>query len=320
MSLVRQLQELKINNLIAEYCGKEDETNSFLLKTSRGKIVGIGWQVEDNFTDKEYFFLEKIQYINKNERLSGIMSQENWHHWNGKLFLINNSTIWHVGFNMIIPIRRSEDNLNGFIKDIKTNFPELRSSSELSDSELNELTSTVHTLRTQAQMLIKENEQLKTKIKELYNVIGNIKKDKGQKEQSLANLDLLIERLVNERDYFEKGGRLDVVRSLSLKQKDKLLELLDEKSLSGIEVNHHLLSPALIVKIPTTVVIEWDSPYDKVEAHTYVYQVIGIDGSARTICIEEIMKNPEAIVGSKLPFTFDDLSCCFHIRKTELGL
>jgi len=320
MSLVKQLTELRINNLIVEYSGQEDGAYSFLLKTTKGRIVGIGWQAEDEFNEKEYLFWEKIRFIQNNHIISDLMSKEDWNSWEGKLILINSSAIWQVDFNVIYPQKSSEDNLDQFIKDIKSHFPELRSSNEINDSELNEMNFTIETQRTRTKLLTEENKELQNKIIELYSEIGKLEKGNKTKEAKLADSSVSMEQLIKERDYFMKGKVFEVAGNLSAEQKSWLIQLMNERSLKSLEINHDLFFPSLIVKIPITVIIEWDSHNDKVPAETYFYEVIDMNGSTHPTNIEEIMENPEAIVGSKLPYVLDDLRCCVSIDKNNLFL
>jgi len=186
MSLIQELIHLDLNKLKIKYSNASDSSYSFVLTTASGKLVAIGWHVEDQFNEKEYSFMDNKAHLLVNHSSAGLMTIHEWYTWPGVVFLINNRNIWHAEFNMAEPIGYIHNSLDLYIKNLKFNFPELRSESEIPDKKISThaieseqfqnsvllMSAEIEELQSQVNQLIIENAQLKKKLKSLEESIS----------------------------------------------------------------------------------------------------------------------------------------------------
>lgn len=329
MSLIQEILNLNLNNLKVQYFEPCEGSYSFLLSTTSGRIVSIGWQVQDDFMEKDYFFWEKKIYVSNNEYLSGLMSLNEWNNWPGELFIINNSNIWHVSFNTIEPTGFIQESLNEFLANIKHNFPELRSATEISNQEINKLSIDKEELHKSNLLLSEEIGNLNDKIATLWDEISRLEKKNKNLEETNKDFDEKISNLIKERNYFSKDYTQKVLHDLSSEQKSSLLIIMEnsyidtngkEQPINQVEINDAILYPDLIVKIPTSFVENWDNAYDKFHFETFEYRRMSPDGKIVELTAKEIIKIPESVFYSKVPHRYDDLGCCVKISKEDIAI
>jgi hypothetical protein len=181
MSLIQELIHLNLNNLNIKYLNSCEVSYSFVLSTASGKLVAIGWHIADLFNEKEYSFIEKKSHLLVNYTSYGLMTLHEWNTWPGELFIINNRSIWHCNFNMAQPIGVIHNSLDLFVKNMKFDFPELRSANEISDEQI--------------RMLSKEKELLQSsilsksaKIEELQAQVNQLNIENSQLKKMLNSL------------------------------------------------------------------------------------------------------------------------------------
>ena len=202
MSLIQELLNLKLNNLIVQYFEPGKSSFSFLLTTASGKTVAIGRQVEDDFNEKDYFFFDKMQSLGKADSTASLMSSDAWHTWAGEVFLINNSNIWHTSFNVIDPTALIDNSLAQFTKNIKYNFPELRSASEIADEEINKLTSERDEFQVSNLQLSAEIQQLKNKVSTLNNQVAQLNKQCDTLNETTKDKEVIISKIGKRNKLF----------------------------------------------------------------------------------------------------------------------
>jgi hypothetical protein len=100
--------------------GSEDY--NFLLKTS-GKIIAVGWIIDDSETQETYFFGTKCIMVNSlyNESSHLFYEQiDGWdrNDWHGLVFVVNQKNIWHCPIKVHFPVGKISDNLDKFITDL----------------------------------------------------------------------------------------------------------------------------------------------------------------------------------------------------------
>jgi len=187
MSLIQELINLNLDNLKIQYVNSGERTYSFLLTTSSGKLVAVGWHADDIFDKKDYSFKDNKSYVLRDDYLSRLMSLHDWNTWPGELFLISNICIWHTGFNMVEPTGFIRNSLDVFVKNMKFNFFELRSASEISEEEIR-----IHSTekeQLQSRVLLKS-----AKIEELQAIVKQLIIENTQLKEKLISLEESISR------------------------------------------------------------------------------------------------------------------------------
>jgi hypothetical protein len=327
MSLIQKIINLDLNNLKVQYLVSDKGSYSFLLSTTSGKIVSIGWQVADDFKEIRYHFFEKINGISRNEATAGLMHPDEWHKWTGELFLVNNHYIWHSSFNVLDPVGQIDSTLKQFIKNIKYNFPELRSAGDISDEEINKFSLEMEELQKANLSMSAEIERLRTREVKYREALSQLENRCNiLEENNKASVDK-ISKLIKERSYFQKVHFENVLQNITSDQKTALRFIMKgtyidgygkEQLINQVEVNNDLLFPDLIIKIPSSFVENWDNSYDKYHFETYEYRRLSFDGTIGLLSVNEILQNPEAVFYSKAPYKYDDLGCCVMISKKDI--
>jgi hypothetical protein len=325
MSLLLSLRGLKLNNLNVHYSQPDSYPCSFLLVSFSGKIVALGWQVEDTFKEEKYFFYEKFQLIKATDELHQLMSDDDWNNWTGELFLINNYNIWHVSANYMDPISEIRTSIEPFIRNIKSNFPELRSAAELSDQELNTMYSKIESLACEKQKLSDEIENRDKRIAFLSSCLETSSKECDSIKSQLKRETIAHDLIRKQRNFLLKGYNEKTLNQLTTQQRKSLISLLDhlgdirkdQYSPNEIpEINNDFLAPCLIVKIPVIETIDWDSV--KIPAVKYEYRIMDKDGNLSDLSMDTIRANPDAIFDFGFSIISDDLKCCVPINKEYL--
>jgi hypothetical protein len=325
MSLLLSLRALKLNNLKVHYYRPGSYPCSFLLVSFSDKIVALGWQVDDTYKEEEYFFYEKFQLIRATEELHKLMPDDDWNNWTGELFILNKYNIWHASANYIVPISEIQTSIEPFIRNIKSNFPELRSAAELSDQELNILYSKIESLACEKQKLSAEIENKDKRIAFLSSYLETSAKESDSFKYQLKSETTVHDLMRKQRNFLLKGYNEKTLNQLTTQQRKSLISLLDHlgdirkdqySPNEILEINNDFLAPGLIVKIPVIEIIDWDSV--KVPAVKYEYKLMDTNGNMSELPINKIRQNPDAIFDFGYSIISDDLKCCVPINKDDL--
>jgi len=186
MSLIQELIHLNLHNLNIKYLNSGEGSYSFVLSTASGKLVAIGWHVEDNFNQKEYSFKDKKAHLLVNYHSTALMTLNEWYTWPGELFLINNRSIWHTDFNRAEPIGFIHTSLDLFVKNMKFNFFELRLASEISEEEIRICSSEKEQLQSSVLLKSAKIRELQVQVEQLTIENSHLKKMLDSPEKSIS--------------------------------------------------------------------------------------------------------------------------------------
>ena len=109
-------------------------------------------------------------------------------------------------------------------------------------------------------------------------------------------------------------------------QKNSLLKLMQgtytthtglKLPLSTLGVQTTLCAPAIVVRIPTTNSVQWDSATDYITLPALEYKIIETDGTTRNITISELSKFPDAQFQQKSP-GHNDLQGCILLTSNQV--
>lgn len=278
----------------------------YILKSKDDKIVAVGWKVNEEIDETLYRLDNERHSLLIECKNSDLIKIEDLNNWKGLVFVFNNKNIWHCNFNSINPTSNKELNLENFIKELKHNFPELMSESERNINEIQILKAEHKRLENSFNELEKESAKQNELIKQ--------QEEKSKLlEEKLAEKQKQIETENNEKIIFQKANsylselvKESILNKLTQKQIETILKILNgnnitkserKLNLHRIEVNLDLFYPDVIVKIPTTQKVNWDSESDIYHFPTFEYELIQKNGNTKIISINEINTNPNSIFG-----------------------
>ena len=114
------------------------------------------------------------------------MTLNEWYTWPGELFIINNRSIWHCNFNMAQPVGFIHNSLDLFVKNMKFDFPELRSANEISDEQIRMLSKEKELLQSSILSQSAKIEELQAQVNQLNIENSQLKKMLNSLEKSIS--------------------------------------------------------------------------------------------------------------------------------------
>jgi len=326
MSLIQSLKNININNLNVQFFEKGTFSCSFILKTTAGDLVSIGWQIEDNSEPSGIFFESYLKLLHSNKMLNAFLSPSELKQWNGILFVANQTSIWHTGYRSVNPHCPCPTSLDTFILNLKSSFPVLRGASEYSDQEINDLHAKIRSLEKIQVRLTGEIDKHKKRIKFFSTQLSNTQ---NQLHTLESENEFVKERWVcarMDRELFSPYYAKFVLAQLTKAQLHSLILLMSEVQtymdptdwfFDGLYVNYEIIRPEFIVKIPVIEQVEW-SNHKIVDSRTYRYCKVSTSGQITDMSLTEVQEIPGIYLTTYMHVPNDDLVSCVTISEKFL--